>query len=106
MTPAYCSTQTTCRNASVRLRNLKHSEANDRRSPNVQVTVTLTDIFKNPETPFAIIGTDSVLKGQGAPIGWNPYVVSPRFVVNRVEDDQSLGRKEDRHGALQFWSKT
>jgi hypothetical protein len=61
-----------------------------RKSPSVQVTVTLTDIAKNPETPFAIIGTDSVLKGQGAPIGWNPYVVSARFVVHRVEGDQSI----------------
>jgi len=60
------------------------------KSPNVQVTVTLANLAKKPETPFAIMGTDSVLKGQGAPIGWNPYVVSARFVVHRMQGDQSV----------------
>ena len=46
--------------------------------------------------PFAIIGTDSVLKGQGAPIGWNPYVVSARFVVHRIEGDKSLNDLADQ----------
>jgi Domain of unknown function (DUF4410) len=67
-----------------------------RKSPNVQVTVTLTDNAKNPETPFAIIGTDSVLKGQGVPVGWNPYVVSARFVMHRMEGDKSLNDLADQ----------
>jgi hypothetical protein len=58
--------------------------------PNVEVTVTLADIAKNPDRPFAIIGTDSVLKGEGAPIGWNPYVVSARAVAHRIEGDKSF----------------
>lgn len=63
---------------------------NTKKAPDVEVTVTLADIAKDPHTPFAVIGTDSVLKGQGAPIGWNPYVVGARFVVHRIEGDQSL----------------
>jgi hypothetical protein len=66
-----------------------------RKAPNVEVTVTLADLAKDPHTPFAVLGTDSVLKGQGAPLGWNPYVVSARFVVHRIEGDQSLNRLAD-----------
>jgi hypothetical protein len=61
-----------------------------KKSPNVEVTVTLADLSQNPDTPFAVIGTDSVLMGQGAPIGWNPYVVAARFVIHRAEGDRSL----------------
>lgn len=61
-----------------------------RKSPDVEVTVTLADIAKDPLTPFAVIGTESVLKGQGAPLGWNPYVVGARFVVHKIEGDTSL----------------
>jgi hypothetical protein len=67
-----------------------------RKAPNVEVTVTLADIAKNPNRPFAIIGTDSVLKGEGAPIGWNPYVVSARFVAHRIEGDKSLNDLADQ----------
>jgi hypothetical protein len=67
-----------------------------RKSPNVQVTVTITDVTKNPDTPFAVIGTDSALKGQGAPVGWNPYVVSARLVVHHIEGDESLNDLADQ----------
>jgi hypothetical protein len=67
-----------------------------RKAPNVEVTVTLADIAKNPDGPFAIIGTDSVLKGEAAPIGWNPYVVSARFVAHRMEGDKSLNDLADQ----------
>jgi hypothetical protein len=60
------------------------------KAPNVEVTVTIADCAKDPNTPFAVIGTDSVLQGQGAPLGWNPYVVSARFVIHRIEGDHSL----------------
>jgi hypothetical protein len=67
-----------------------------RKKKNVEVTVTLTDSAKDPSAPFAIIGTDSVLKRQGAPIGWNPYVVSARFIVHRIEGDKSLNDLADQ----------
>jgi hypothetical protein len=67
-----------------------------RKKQNVEVTVTLTDSAKDPSAPFAVIGTDSALKGQGAPIGWNPYVVSARFVVHRIEGDKSLNDLADQ----------
>lgn len=59
-------------------------------APNVEVTITLANGAKDPDAPFAILGKDSVLKGQGAPVGWNPYVVAARFIVNRFEGDKSL----------------
>jgi hypothetical protein len=58
--------------------------------PDVEVTVTIADCSKEPHIPFAIMGTDAVLKGQKAPVGWNPYVVGARFVVHKVEGEQSL----------------
>jgi hypothetical protein len=67
-----------------------------RKAPNVEVTVTLADGAKDPDTPFAVIGADSVLKGQGAPLGWNPYVVSARFVVHRIQGDKSLDDLADQ----------
>jgi hypothetical protein len=62
------------------------------KAANIEVTVTIADCAKDPDTPFAVIGTDSVLKAQGAPVGWNPYVVSARFVIHRVDGDKSLDR--------------
>ena len=38
----------------------------------------------------------SELLAQGAPIGWNPYVVSARFVVHRVKGDKSLNDLADQ----------
>ena len=67
-----------------------------KKTPNVEVTVTLADSAINPDTPFAVIGTESVLKGQGAPLGWNPYVVSARLVVHRFEGDKSLNELADQ----------
>jgi hypothetical protein len=67
-----------------------------RKTQNVEVTVTLTDSAKDPSAPFASIGADSALKGQRAPIGWNPYVVSARFVVHRIEGDKSIRALADQ----------
>jgi hypothetical protein len=60
------------------------------KGPNVEVTVTIADAAKDPDTPFAVIGTDAVLKGQNSPIGWNPYVVAARFAIHTVESDRSM----------------
>jgi hypothetical protein len=67
-----------------------------RKSPDVQVTVTISDLGQRQSPPFAVIGTDGVLKGQGAPLGWNPYVVSARFVMHRIEGEKSLTALADQ----------
>ncbi len=63
---------------------------NSHKSPNVEVSVTIADCAKDPATPFAVIGTDAVIKGRGAPIGWNPYVIGARLVIKDVERTNSL----------------
>jgi hypothetical protein len=42
------------------------------KGPNVEVSVTVTDYALNSDVPFAVIGTEAVLKGQGTAISWNP----------------------------------
>ena len=50
------------------------------KGPNVEVSVTVADYAQNPDIPFAVIGTEAVLKGQGTAISWNPYVAAAKFV--------------------------
>jgi hypothetical protein len=52
---------------------------------NTQVTVSVADLAKNPNAPFIVFGTAEALRGQGPPVGWNPYVVAAKFVVGKVE---------------------
>jgi hypothetical protein len=64
--------------------------------PNTQVTVSVADLAVNPAAPFIVFGTVEALRGQGPPVGWNPYVVAAKFVVDRVEssaDIQKLARE-------------
>ena len=37
-----------------------------------------------------------MLKDEGAPIGWNPYVVSARLMALRIESDKSLNELADQ----------
>ena len=63
---------------------------------NTQVTVSVADLAKNPHAPFIVFGTAEALRGQGPPVGWNPYVVAAKFVVGKVEsasDIQKLGKE-------------
>ena len=53
--------------------------------PNVEVSVSIADCAADPYVPFAVLGTDAVMKGQGAPVGWNPYVVAAKFVFHEVQ---------------------
>ena len=52
---------------------------------NTQVSVSVADLAKNPHAPFIVFGTAEALRGQGPPVGWNPYVVAAKFVVGKVE---------------------
>ena len=52
---------------------------------NTQVTVSVADLAKNPNAPFIVFGTADALRGQGPPVGWNPYVIAAKFVVGKVE---------------------
>jgi hypothetical protein len=58
--------------------------------PNVEVSVTVADGAKNPDAPFAVIGNDAILKGQGTAVSWNPYVAAAKFVVHQAQGEDSL----------------
>jgi hypothetical protein len=60
------------------------------KGPNVEVSVTITDCSLNPDIPFAVIGTETVLKGQGTAISWNPYVAAAKFVLHQVKGQDSI----------------
>ena len=40
--------------------------------------------------PFAVIGNEAILKGQGTAVSWNPYVAAAKFVVHQVQGEDSL----------------
>ena len=52
---------------------------------NTQVTISVADLAKNPNAPFIVFGTADALRGQGPPVGWNPYVIAAKFVIGKVE---------------------
>lgn len=58
--------------------------------PNTQLTVSVANLSKDPNAPFIVFGKAEALKGQGAPVGWNPYVVAAKFVINTVESATDL----------------
>jgi hypothetical protein len=60
------------------------------KGPNVEVSVTVADYAQNPDIPFAVIGTEAVLKGQGTAISWNPYVAAAKFVLHQVKGQNSI----------------
>ncbi len=60
--------------------------------PNTQVSVSVSNLSKDPNTPFIVFGKAEALKGQGAPVGWNPYVVAAKFVINQVESATDLDK--------------
>ena len=60
------------------------------RGPNVEVSVTVTDFALNPDIPFAVIGSEAVLKGQGTAFSWNPYVAAAKFVLHQVKGQDSI----------------
>ena len=60
--------------------------------PNTEVSVSVANLSKDPNTPFIVFGKAEALKGQGAPVGWNPYVVAAKFVINQVESATDLDK--------------
>lgn len=60
--------------------------------PNTQVSVSVANLAKDPNAPFIVFGKAEAMKGQGAPVGWNPYVVAAKFVVNTVESATDLDK--------------
>jgi hypothetical protein len=60
--------------------------------PNTQLTVSVANLTKDPNAPFIVFGKAEALKGQGAPVGWNPYVVAAKFVINTVESATDLDK--------------
>ena len=63
---------------------------------NVEVTITVADFATDPKIPFAVIGTEAAVKGQGIPAGWNPYVIAARFVVDKAEGQHALDALADQ----------
>lgn len=62
----------------------------EQNGPNVEVSISIADCAGDLNVPFAVIGTDGVMKGQGAPVGWNPYVVAAKFVFHEVQGQDSI----------------
>ena len=60
--------------------------------PNTQLSVSVANLAKDPNAPFIVFGKAEALKGQGAPVGWNPYVVAAKFVINQVESATDLDK--------------
>ena len=66
------------------------------KGPNVEVSVTVADCARDCDIPFAVIGTDAALKGQGTAISWNPYVAAAKFVVHQVQGQDALATLADQ----------
>jgi hypothetical protein len=64
--------------------------------PNVEVSVTVGDCIRDCDIPFAVIGTDAALKGQGTAISWNPYVAAAKFVVHQVQGQDAIATLADQ----------
>ena len=60
--------------------------------PNTQVSVSVANLGKDPNVPFIVFGKAEALKGQSAPVGWNPYVVAAKFVINKAESATDLDK--------------
>ena len=58
--------------------------------PNTQLTVSVANLAKDPNSPFIVFGKAEAIKGQGPPTGFNPYVIAAKFVINQVESATDL----------------
>jgi hypothetical protein len=66
------------------------------KGPNVEVSVTVADFAMDPTMPFAVIGTDAALKGQGTAISWNPYVAAAKFVFYQAQGQDAIAVLADQ----------
>jgi hypothetical protein len=59
---------------------------------NTEITVSVSDLATNPDAPFIVFGQAEALRGQGPPVGWNPYVVAAKFVVDKIESAADIDK--------------
>jgi len=80
-------------------------------APNVAPLVAEIRAALDGRTDYEIVyvddgsgdGTADAIRGQGVPVGWNPYVVAARFIVMKAEqmmDVQDVAREI----AQQIWA--
>jgi hypothetical protein len=59
---------------------------------NTDISVSVADLATNPGAPFIVFGRAEALRGQGPPVGWNPYVIAAKFVVNKIESAADIDK--------------
>ncbi len=59
---------------------------------NTKITVSVADLGVDPATPFIVFGQAEALRGQGPPVGWNPYVVAAKFFIDKVESTADINK--------------
>ncbi|TKC79888.1 DUF4410 domain-containing protein [Trinickia terrae] len=59
-------------------------------TPNTEVSVTIADVAGDPDVPFAVVGAEDAIKGQGTVASWNPYIVAAKFVFKKVEGTSAV----------------
>jgi hypothetical protein len=59
---------------------------------NTDITVSVADLATNPDAPFIVFGRAEALRGQGPPVGWNPYVIAAKFVVDKIESAADIDK--------------
>jgi hypothetical protein len=59
---------------------------------NTDITVSVADLAADPNAPFIVFGQAEALRGQGPPVGWNPYVIAAKFVVDKIESAADIDR--------------
>jgi len=59
---------------------------------NTDITVSVSDLATNPDAPFIVFGRAEALRGQGPPVGWNPYVIAAKFVVDKIESAADINK--------------
>ncbi len=76
------------------------------KTPNTEVTVSVTDLASTAPQPFATIGSNYALKGQGSLFSTNPYEVAAKFVVHKIEAGKSIHSLSDEIVAKILVSQT
>ncbi|MGV2293547.1 DUF4410 domain-containing protein [Trinickia sp. YCB016] len=73
------------RDSGGRIQSLLQGGSSGSGTPNTEVSVTVADVAGDPNLPFAVIGAEDAIKGQGSVASWNPYIVAAKFVFKKVE---------------------
>jgi len=59
---------------------------------NTDITVSVSDLASDPSAPFIVFGRAEALRGQGPPVGWNPYVIAAKFVIDKIESAADIDK--------------